>query len=241
MASRSRRPDLYLGDLRRILLAAFDQLDDPLVLHTVTAPAAVENIPAYNRSFRRRWSALNETACRRCIRRYDRRPYPITTVQQLQRRGLAHAHVAHRATPADHAVNAYWVEAVRELLPLPKYDFGFVFDDGYYVTKRGDHVRDNVFRDPKIAGRYLAGYFVDSPQLEAAIRSGHITRPIWVNPELTRRSGANARRLRRVRHAHHYVKGRAAGSYPTPPAWWDDLPERSRTLRLLKSPHLGAG
>lgn len=241
MASRKGRPDLYLGDLRRVILAACDLVDDDLVLHTITAPPVVPDPRAYNRSFNHRLTRLTDAAARRCVRRFDRRPYPILRVTQYQNRGLAHAHIGHRSGPGDLAVNRYWVSVVRELLEEPQYDFGYVFDDGYKLRRGKDGtLRDNVFRDPPVAGRYLAGYFTDSPQLRALLRDGQVNRPVWVNPALTQLSGANMRRLRQVRHGHEYARAREAGSYPRPPAWWGDLPERARTLRLLKSPHLSA-
>jgi hypothetical protein len=167
----------------------------------------------------------------------------VASLVQRQRRGVDHFHIPLRAAPWDHETNRLYIASLKEL--GSSYDFGYV-DDGYLPRhpklpngrpNRSLPKRNLVFEDPIVAGRYLCRYLTDSAQLIELLTSRErVSRPLWVNPELTRASGVICRRLRRVRLAFHVVRALDAGSRPRLPAWWGDLGERRKTLALLRMP-----
>lgn len=235
MGLRSRALSLRIGDYRRVLLAAFDCLEHPVALVTITQGADFDN-----RTVATRWRRLDRRVKNR-MRREGHRVAPLARIAQRQRRGADHLHIPCRAAPGDRAPLQRYVELLRE--HGPAYGFGHVDDPYFRRHPRGRDGRPNralpkrdmVFREPAVAARYLCGYLTESDQLSAMISTGdHSWRPLWVSPELTRVSGVTCRRLRRVRHAHFVRRALDQGSRPRLPVWWGDLRERTAILLLLR-------
>lgn len=249
--SGSRLCLLRVGDYRRVLLAASECVGEPVALVTVTAPgSSVLDSPGalrrWNRTASRRWRELHDRAARRACRETGRRPRVLFAVSQRQSRGADHRHVALAAGAWRRRANEVYVQALREL--GPQYGFGYVDDPYRPRHPRGRDGRPNralprrtmVFAAAAVAGRYLTRYLVGG-QLERMVRAGdHSWRPLWVAPELTRRSGVTVRRLRRVRHAWRVVQALSQGSRPRMPVWWGSIQERYLVLRLVRTaPALG--
>jgi hypothetical protein len=240
MSWSRRRLSLRLGDYRRVLLAAFEQLEHPVALVTIT------QLPEYdNRTAAVRWSKLDRRVKSK-MRREGLRVRPLARIAQRQRRGADHLHIPCEAAPGDRRAIERYVELLRE----SGADFGFGLVDNPYFKRhpklngrpnRALPKRDLIFRDPVIAARYLCGYLVESDQLAAMVSSRDYSfRALWVAPQLTQASGVTCRRLRRVRHAYFVRKALDQGSSPTRPVWWGDLRERVAVLGLLRPRVLAA-
>lgn len=221
---------LRLGDYGRVLRSALLLVDDPVALLTITAPG--DATPEWNRSSARRFRKLDRR-CKSQLRREGQRTLLYARIAQRQRRGLDHLHLVLRCRVEDRRAIRRYVELLRE--HGPSFGFGFVDDPFHRRRGKDGRVRDAVFQEARVAGYYLSGYLTDSLQLAAMVEAGdHSFRALWVNPELSRKSGVTMRRLRRARHGFWVVLGIRQGSRPRLPVWWGDIRERVAVIHLLR-------
>lgn len=241
MAGSCSRVGLRLGDYRRVLLAALAVVESPVALLTVTAPGGewdAGETRRWNLTAARRWGRLDRRVKGR-LRREGLRVVPLARVAQRQRRWLDHLHVVLRCELGDRAALARYVELLK--VHGCEYGFGFVDDPlRRRRNRRTGALHDMVFDTAAVAGRYLCRYLGDSDQLAAMVEAGdHSFRALWVAPELTRASGVNCRRLRRVRHAWHVTTALRVGLLSRLPVWWADIGERLAVLRFLRGEDRG--
>lgn len=242
----STRLSLRLGDYRRVLLCAFDLVDHPVALVTITGPG-YDAIARDDQSAARRWNLSAAWRWRRLDRRCKARLRasglklrPMARIAQRQARGVDHLHLVLACEdPFDKLSIQHYVSHLKEL--APGYNFGLV-DDPFHMRhpklpsgkpNRALPKQNMVYQSAQIAGRYLTRYLTGS-QLETMVREGdHSFRPLWVAPSLTQASGVNCRRLRRVRHCWHVMRAEDQGSRPRLPVWWKSISERVAVKRLV--------
>jgi hypothetical protein len=175
--------------------------------------------PELARAFNQRaggwWSELHRTASKRAKDKTGYRGRIRARVWEKQKRGLAHLHgVLSVGTPEELRWAEAYVEALTEL--APRYGFGFV--DGWHKISRKFWPGDQ-------AGAYLSSYFVRGAGRKAPITenvlAGDLPRlVVYVDRELTRRTGCTMRNLRNARRVWAWL----AGLIPDPGLDpWDEL------------------
>lgn len=156
--------------------------------------ARSDKVLPWNESAPARWRQLHGEAYRRC-RRERLRPWLLTRVWEIQRRGALHVHpvLAYSTLAEKRAADRY----VEHLAALRKaFGFGFV-------------ERRLRCKEPRAAAAYLSSYFVrgraGKETLEESVRSRQMPRSIvHVSVLLTAASGVTMRSLRM--HRYRYVR-----------------------------------
>jgi hypothetical protein len=151
-------------------------------------PGAAEH---WNKEAPRLWRLMHGEAYRRCVRE-GLRPWLLTRVWELQKRGLLHVHpvLAYSTAAERQAADRYLLHLGELRL---KYGFGYV-------------ERKKRVREPSAAAAYLSSYFVSGKgkklSLEESVRSKAMPRSIiHISVLLTQRSGVTMRALRLRRYA----------------------------------------
>lgn len=153
----------------------------------VAAPASAWNsrAPVF-------WRALHHEASQATLRRTGARPSLLVRPWELQQRGMLHVHpvVGCSTLQERRAADVYTEELSTR---AARHGFGFVD-------------RKVQLRDPVAAAAYLSSYFVAGKKgkltLREAVSSSAMPRSIvYVNAELSRRSGITMRSLRLKRYA----------------------------------------
>jgi hypothetical protein len=166
----------------------------------------------WNRTAAERWRLLHGEAYRRCVRE-GLKPWLLTRVWELQKRGMLHAHpVLAYSTPKERLSARRYLEHLDEL--RHRYGFGFI-------------ERKRLVREPRAAAAYLSSYFVTGKdqkvKLEESVRSNAMPRSIiHVSNKLTQRTGLTMRSLRLKRYV--WVLRRQIEQY------WEYVAERPEYL-----------
>ena len=176
---------------------------------------APEAARAFNLKAGRWWSELHRAASKRAKDITGFKGRLRARVWEKQQRGLAHVHgVLSVATPQELAWAKSYVEALTEL--APRYGFGFV--DGWHRISRRFWPGDQ-------AGAYLSSYFVRGRGRKAPITenvlAGDLPRlVVYVDRQLTQRTGCTMRNLRNARRVWAWLTGLTADPGLDP---WDEL------------------
>lgn len=158
----------------------------PLGCRVREAPAA-----AWNHLAPTWWRTLHHEASQATLRRTGRRPRLLIRPWELQQRGMLHVHpVVGYSTPSERQAADIYVEEL--VARAPANGFGHVD-------------RKTAIADPVAAAAYLSSYFVAGKKgkltLRESVTSGRMPRSIvYVQPELSRRSGVTMRSLRLKRY-----------------------------------------
>lgn len=148
------------------------------------------------------WSKLHRAASKRAKDRTGFRGRLRARVWEKQKRGLAHMHgVLSVGQPAELAWAKAYVEALAAL--APRYGFGFV--DGWEKISR------KLWPGGQ-AGAYLSSYFVRGTGHKAPITenvlAGDLPRlVVYIDRELTLRTGCTMRNLRNARRVWAWLSG----------------------------------
>jgi hypothetical protein len=161
------------------------------------------------------WSKLHRAASKRAKDQTAFKGRLRARMWEKQQRGLAHMHgVLSVGRPAELAWAKAYVEALAEL--APRYGFGFV--DGWEKISR-------KFWPGGQAGAYLSSYFVRGAGRKTPITenvlAGDLPRlVVYVDRELTLRTGCTMRNLRNARRVWAWLTGLIPDPGLDP---WDEL------------------
>jgi hypothetical protein len=227
---------LWLGDIRRLLMANLLAYGGRVWMVTVTAPGA-DVLPwdgvrieaaaaeAWNRTAAARWRELHWRAYQETRRRFG--PDVLRTlarVWQLQKRGAPHVHlVLGSDSPLEVAAARFYVSCLRAR--RQEFAFGFV-----NARDRDGRTGRATVMEPHRAAGYLSRYLGESaPLLQAIALASRPRQLVWVALALKRASGVTMRRLRRARYLWWIRRNESivfafAGRHP---AWFPD-PARAR-------------
>lgn len=218
--------ELWAGDVRVKIFAALrayadsvDQVEPQVRMLTVTAPGteagltwdeekcrhlgdhrhsgklgcrvAAAPAAAWNEKAPIWWRDLHHDASQAALRETGARPRLLVRPWELQRRGMLHVHpVLGCSTPRERASAEVYT---RELASrAPRHGFGFVD-------------RKVQLRNPVAAAAYLSSYFVAGKKGKLTLRESVTTGSmppsiVYVQPELSQRSGVTMRSLRLKRY-----------------------------------------
>lgn len=179
----------------------------------------------WNASAQKRWSEMHRRALQRVKRRTSLNSRVISSVWQLQARGVLHLHLVVRFdTPTDRRWVRAYVEELRQL--SEPYYFGFID----FRDRSGKTGKPSVMIAAKAAG-YLSRYLSESSQfIQATKLRDRPRRLVWVSPSITSQTFCTMRRLRRVRHLWAAQRRLCAA-----PKWaLEDLQELMRVTNLLR-------
>jgi len=146
---------------------------------------------AWNQRAPEWWRSLHHEASQATLRQVGRRPSLLVRPWELQQRGMLHVHpVVGRSTPVERAA----ADTYQRELSARSARHGFGFVD-----------RKVELRNPVAAAAYLSSYFVAGKKgkltLRESVTTGSMPRSIvYVQPELSQRSGVTMRSLRLKRY-----------------------------------------
>ena len=153
----------------------------------------VSRAARWNESAAKRWRDLHRQAYQRC-RREGLRPWLLTRVWEIQKRGLLHVHPVFAYSTLEEKRGAdRYLEHLAAL--RGRYGFGYV-------------ERKQRVREPRAAAAYLSSYFISGKghkvSLEESVQSNWMPRSIiHISTQLTTRSRVTMRSLRLRRYAWH--------------------------------------
>lgn len=219
--------ELWAGDVRVKIFAAVrayaeavpDQVEPQVRLLTITAPGteagliwdqekcrhlgdhrhsgklgcrvAAAPAAAWNERAPIWWRSLHHEASQATLRRTGARPRLLVRTWELQRRGMLHVHPVVGCSTARERASAevYTQELARR---ASRHGFGYVD-------------RKTQLRNPVAAAAYLSSYFVAGKKGKLTLRESVTTGSmppsiVYVQPELSQRSGVTMRSLRLKRY-----------------------------------------